>query len=227
MISRAEGYRRAEGKEELGLACAEDLFEGTLGIGLLRIDDALENRQRGDFAAETGKTIECKGQPIDPDVYSRNFVEVFEVTRSKKHLGGLARLADVLDMDLSELAATPIDDCRWNAWPKHTVLGTPPSVSVSVESIAGSALTVYVNPSGGGQHIYVYDSATLIECVSAEARACGFKRGMGNSNDDTFAVLVDLPSLRWSRDDGHWQYAGYGTESDAIAEIRKHLALGA
>lgn len=222
MISRAEGYRRSKGKEEPALRCVEDFF-AALGVPLVRIDEELENRRLGDLKSAAGRTIECKGQPIDPIRYPRNFVEVFEVTNSQKHGQGFPRLAALLGMSQEQLAQVRVDDKRWSAWPKHEVLGAPPSVSVSIQSIASSELTVYINAANGGVHLYVYDSGDLMELIREAVRAEGLKRGMGKSNVDTFAVLVRLPPFRWSRENGAWSYGGDGEELDAVANLRARL----
>jgi hypothetical protein len=188
------------------------------------VTGADDNYRLGDFKVTSGRSIECKGQPIDPGRYPLNFVEVFEATVSTSHALGFARVAELLAIPVEDLANAPIDDRR-KTWPKQRHLGQPPHVSVSIESIVASALTVYVNYLDDGKHIYVYDSNDLTEMIRRAVRAVGFKRGMGQSNQDTFAVQVPIPESRWSRDSDRWEFSGPGDERQSLEHIHTELAL--
>jgi hypothetical protein len=220
-ISRNEGYRRSRGKEEPGLAVVESFFVDRVGIVLQRITDADENYRFGDLRCPGGQSIECKRQPIDPVRYRKNFVEVCEETESARHADGFRDLARLLDVDEEWLASVPVTMGR-----ARQLFGRP-WLSVSVTSMAGSALTVYVNPGPPAAHIYVYESPALLDSIRRSMRLEGMVRGAGMSNEDTFAVFLPLPSARWtaSRDE-LWQYTGDGTEGAALAMIRRGLSQG-
>ena len=217
-ISRSEGYRRAVGKEEGGLAAVEAFFESQLGVSLQRITEPEENYLRGDLRCRTGRTIECKRQPIDPVRYKENFVEVCEETHNPRHVTGFADLARILAIDEDQLSSV-----RVSVRGTQVRFGRPAGLSISVRSMFGSSLTVYVNP-GPPAHIYVYESAGLIEVIKDAMRSKGMVRGMGKSNVDTFAVLVPPPRERWTAEIGKaWRYSGDGSEHVAVAELQRIL----
>lgn len=89
----------------------------------------------------------------------------------------------------------------------------------------GSAFTVYVNPGASGVgYIYLYSSDEIVGAIRDAVERGGLRRGMGQSNDDTFAVLVPLANFRWSARAGQpWQYVGDGTETAALAALRTAL----
>jgi hypothetical protein len=215
-ISRSEGYRRGRGKESVALDIIAGFFTG-LDIPVVPITDANENYQWGDFRVPNGLTLECKGQPIDPTRYDRNFVEVFEITSNSLHAEGFADLALMLGLTLDDLAAVPV---RHRGETRR--LGTPPCVSVSVRSIFQSFGTVYVNCADGGRWIYLYSRQSLTRHIRREVRR-GLSRGVGNSNDDTLAVFVPLPRAMWRRVDGDWIWAGSGDEREVVGALRRHL----
>lgn len=219
MVSRSEGYRLSVGKEEMSLQRAAGFFRRVVALELDRIENADENYLLGDFRTASGWTIECKGQPIDPVRYPQNFVEVFEVTTVTRHMGGFSNLANLLGLTPAALAAVTFEDRRRNHTSAGGTLGRLPYVSVSIRSIAGSALTIYVNPAAG--HVYVYRSLELIEHVITAVGAGGLRRGMGRSNEATFAVQVPLAAWRWSVDAlDDWQYRGSGAELEAVDAIK-------
>jgi hypothetical protein len=224
VVSRSEGYRRSAGKEALALEVASLFFGTVVGARLEVIADKDANYSLGDFRASSGETIECKSQPIDPIKYPQNFVEVFETTHNDQHRGGLADVAELLGMNVDQLADVPV----WMSKQRRTVpLGQPERVSVSIRSISASAATVYVNPLMGGRHLYVYDRDELMAAIK-KAVAQGLIRGAGNSNEDTFAVKIPLADCRWSRGaDFVWHWHGVGVELDAIESLRSRLCLPA
>lgn len=218
-ISRGEGYRRGSGKEEGGLVLAEDFFARAVGVPLTRIRDPERNYADGDFDAPSGRTIECKRQPIDPRRYPQNFVEVFEYSEQPRHRSGAAALCSILGAGLDELSDTRVR-VHGNG---TSAVGRLPGASVSIRSIARAAYTVYANPDSAPQHLYVYEREELLGAIRAAVRHSGFRRGMGNSNEDTFAVLVPLPRDRWERSDADWRYAGTAEENRAITVMRSTL----
>jgi hypothetical protein len=220
VVSRSEGYRRGAGKEEGGLVVAEKFFGAHVGVELTRVMDADENYLAGDFRAPSGKSIECKRQPIDPVKYANNFVEVCEETRNPRHEGGGVLLAGLFGITEDQLAAVSVT--RRGV---RTKFGTPEHLSVSVRSIAGSVLTVYVNP-GPPAHLYVYESAALMGAIKGAMRFKGLVRGAGMSNEDTFAVFVPAPAARWTTGFGEtsWRLSGPGSEAGLLQRIRQVLA---
>lgn len=222
-LSRSEGYRRGAGKEEAGLVVAESFVDDHVGVQMERITDAEENYWLGDLRAPSGATIEVKRQPIDPDRYPQNFVEVFEVTANPRHQAGFADLSELLGVQPDVLAQTRVRDHRHRG--ASGLLGRPEAMSISVRSMFGSALTAYVNPGTSGiAHIYLYRSDEIVGAIREAVARDGLRRGMGQSNDDTFAVLVPLARFRWSARAGQpWQYVGEGTEAAALTTLRTAL----
>lgn len=217
MVSRAQGYRAGAGKEGPALAVVEAFFEERFGIPLSRITDPEENFRIGDFRLPDGATIECKGQPIDPGRYPENFVELFEVTTNARHAGVFEHLCRLLNVSPPDLAALRLWDGRNGSW---DVVGTHENVSVSVTSIAAASHTVYVNPSNGGTYLYLYEREELLDAIRARMRA-GLLRGVGRSNDDTFAVKAALARARWASSGATWEWIGDGSEES----IRSSFAM--
>lgn len=220
MVSRNEGYRRGAGKEAVALSILRDFLRETAGTPGTVIEDPDENYLHGDLRFSPTVTIECKGQPIDPDRYRQNFVEVFEVTRNPRHANGFAGLAGLLGMDEPALAAVKV-----RAGGRTSGLGVLPFVSTSITSIASSAFTAYVNYNDGGRHIYLYARDEIVGHLRRAVAGNGLVRGAGNSNEDTFAVFVPLASMRWTRRNGVWVATGE-TDGNAARGILAG-ALGA
>lgn len=220
MVSRSEGYRRAAGKEALALGCLRQLLQAKVGASGQEIAGYENNYRYGDLRFATGRTIECKGQPIDPDRYPNNFVEVFELTANSEHEGGLERLASLLSMSMQELQQASV---RFRG--SKSSVGNPKLVSVSITSIASSAFTAYVNYSSGGRHIYLYERDEIVQHIRRASRR-GFVRGAGNSNEDTFAVFVPIAEMRWKRSVTAWDWSGDGAEADAVGRLRTVLLEG-
>ena len=225
MVSRSDGYKASQGKEELGLRVVEGFFSEVLDVPLARIEDADDNYRFGDFWAPNGASIECKSQRIDPDQYPRNFVEIFEVTNNSRHEGGFTRVSEILGLSPSGLAEVRLKDRRTSSHrdngASHRV-GSHERVSVSITSIAAASYTAYVNSSGGGSHLYLYERSELLEAIRS-ALADGIVRGAGMSNDDTFAVWTTLACKRWRRVGGSWTWSGVGPEQSAMSAVRRDL----
>lgn len=202
-ITRAEGYARGRTREQAGLAWAERFLRDVAGVPVRRIADAAQNYAAGDLTAASGRTVEVKRQPIDPDRYRENFVEVFEATGNPAHAGGLRAVAELLGLDVATLVDAP---ARTDTGRER--VGPLPLVSVSLRSVAGSAITLYVNP---GQWIYAYDSPQLIAHVRDAVVTRGFRVGAGRSNGSTYAVQVPLPPCVWAWRHNQWTYAGRGS----------------
>jgi hypothetical protein len=231
-ISREEGYRRSAGKEDPALQVAREFFEVVVGLAAPTvIVEAERNRKHGDL--DLGHiTAECKSQPIDPEQYDRNFVEVFEDTSSLErfhHRDGLRRTADILNIDLDVMVRVSYRDARTRGQSGLRLglglaeLGALPFVSCSLESIAGSELTIYVNPDPRRTFVYVYRRAFLLEQVRRQVLQGGLWRGKGRSNDDTFGVFVVNSPACWRREQKTWQFTGPGVEP---VDIIQGLARG-
>ena len=222
-ISRAEGYRRSAGKEEPALRLAERFLRDVIGVDVERIVGPDENYRLGDLRLpSSGATIEVKGQPVDPMRYPRNFVEVFEVVgrgRRQGHLAGFKLLHDALGISADECAVLPVRQRR-RGRALTNALGRPERLSFSLQSVFGSAATIYVNTADAW--IYFYSRDELVDHVRVAA-AGGFERGMGRSNDDTHAVLVPVARSVWREAGGGWAWHGSETERDAIVRARKLL----
>lgn len=219
MVSRSEGYRRSAGKEPVALAIVQEFFRVVVDVQLDLITDRDDNFHLGDLRSPAGITMECKGQPIDPLRYPKNFVEVFEETHRLEHAGGFREVAQLLDLAPERLAAVNV------LLPsRQTVaLGWVPNVSVSIHSFFNSPLTTYVNYYDGGKWIYVYDRAELTGHLKT-AVPRGLLRGAGKSNEDTFAVKVRVADKRWQRVGGKWRWAGTGESGAAVTHLRALLS---
>lgn len=215
-LTRAEGYRRGAPKEAEGINVSEDFLNRLLGLeprAISRIEGADENYRHGDLRLPNGKTIEVKRQPINPDRYPMNFVEVGELTFNPRHFGGASSLAHLLNIDSETLASVSVKDFRSEGHPTST-FGHPDHVSVSLTSIAGSQATIYVNPDQG--HLYIYRRDEIIDHVRRSVLNNNLRRGQGNSNDDGLAVLIPLPRWRFSKDkQGLWRFTGVGASAEA------------
>lgn len=218
MVTRSEGYRRGVPKEEAALQVVESFFERELSVRLERITNREENYRQGDFRVNGSEaTIECKGQPIDPVRYPQNFVEVFEITSNPRHEGGLTRVAEILGVPVDDISEARVKN-------RGVRVGGPQCVSVSVTPISGSAATAYVNAADGGRHLYLYARDELLQACRQAAIGEGFVRGAGRSNEDTFAVFVPLPRLRWQRHDGNWEFRG-DSQAESAEAVRTLLGL--
>jgi hypothetical protein len=224
-LTRSEGYRRGAPKEAEGINTAEDFLNRLLGLepsSITRIEGADDNYRYGDLRLPNGKTLEVKRQPINPDRYPMNFVEVGELTFNPRHLGGASNLAQLLDIDTEALSKVSVKDFRSEGHPS-SAFGRPDHVSVSLTSIAGSQATIYVNPDQG--HLYIYRRDEIIAHVRRSVLNNNLRRGQGNSNDDGLAVLVPLPRWRFTKDkQGMWRFTGAGESAEAEKKaIREYL----
>jgi hypothetical protein len=217
MISRRDGYRSSAGKEQISIAVLQEFFRDKIGNSGELIVGAEENYRMGDLRFPQGLTIECKGQPIDPERYPQNFVEVFEVTENDRHVGGLSQIAELLDMTIDEIAQTSV---RFQG--VESKVGNPPRVSVSITSICAAAYTAYVNSTNGGLHIYLYSHNEIVSHLRVAIRK-GFVRGAGKSNEDTFAVFVPLAQMRWTKRNDLWSVSGNLPEEAVIPRLVAEL----
>jgi hypothetical protein len=210
MVTRDEGYERGRGKEDPALDVVRDCIKSVMGLEAGIIADKERNRLYGDL--EFVGTAECKGQPIDPDRYANNFVEVFEdVTDLGKemHSDGFARTAEILEIPRGEFSEVTYVDHRFADRPVLK-LGVICRISTSMESIAGSDLTIYANADPKRTFVYFYTREFLLRVVREAVLRGGLRRGMGQSNEDTFGVLVPVSPARWCRVDGQWHFVGEG-----------------
>jgi hypothetical protein len=132
MVTRSEGYQNAAGVEKIALDAFRSFAATVLGWSLTDIRDAERNYLEGDFEIKSGYTIECKGQPIDPVWYPKNFVELFEVTSNPRHEGGLEVVAKLLGLSIEDLKSLRVYNAKTK---KSGTVGNEPLVSVSIRSI--------------------------------------------------------------------------------------------
>lgn len=220
MVSRNEGYALGRGKEGPALEMAAEFFRRVVGVEPSVVTDREENWERGDIRFPSGAYAECKGQPIDPDRYPLNFVEVCEVTPNPVHLGGMERLAASLGVDYWQLADVNVWDNR-DGHRGLCAFGTPEMVSPSFHTISSARVTVYVNATSPTAHIYLYGRNEIVRLVRDELLLGeGMVRGAGKSNEDTFGAKIPLPAMRWtSREGGGWEYAGERSGQWAVEKI--------
>ena len=213
MVTRAEGYRNSQGIEQIVSQVFHAFASEALEWNLTDIRDPEQNYLRGDYCLPSGKFIECKGQPIDPNRYPQNFVEVFERTSNPRHLGGQEALSSLLGQTLPALQAAKV----YNAKSKtREVLGQIDCLSISIRSIFSAEFTGYVNYSDGGRFVYLYTQEEISRHVMATSLN-GFLRGAGRSNEDTYAVLIPLSRHRWVRERPGWSYCGDGAQEEIVA----------
>ena len=218
MVSRSEGYQNAAGVEKIALDAFRLFAASALNWSLTDIYDAERNYLEGDFEIKSGFTIECKGQPIDPVRYPKNFVELFEVTRNPRHEGGLEVVAKLLGLSNEDLQSLRVYNAKTK---KSGMVGKEPLVSVSIRSIWKAAFSGYINYERGGRHVYLYSGAEIQDHIRAAVKE-GLVRGAGRSNEDTFAVKIPLARHRWERKASCWDYRGDGTAE----ELRELQRLG-
>lgn len=225
MVTRTEGYRRSAGKEERTLAVVRSWLQSVFELDPTFITDRERNRTQGDLQLGDA-TAECKGQPIDPTRYCLNFVEVMEDTSTVSkaiHRGGFARTAALLGVSEDELAATRYVDRRQRAASTGRI-GHLTHASCSLESIAGSAVTVYANADPEHTFVYLYSRRFLLQHLRQQVLSGHLVRGAGNSNEDTFGAFVPNSPARWQRDVSGWKYVGPGA---APLRLARALLLGA
>jgi hypothetical protein len=218
-LSRNDGYRASAGKEEGGLLAVEDFFRKVVDVPLRRILEPAENYSHGDFRSPNGKTLECKRQPIGS--YNRNFIEVCERTSGTNtaHLGGFETLATVLSVSREELS-----DANVTQKGAKFQFGEPAAISVSISSLLQSSFWIYVNPDPRGRFVYVYRAADLLSLIRVAILGAGLELGKGNSNDDTYAVLVPNPAWRWSAAANEpWSFCGERGERQPVEELQRSL----
>jgi len=218
MVSRSEGYRRGVGKEQLSIEILQKFLHSKIGESGEIIQAAEDNYELGDLRFPSGATIECKGQPIDPNTYQYNFVEVFEVTNNPLHSEGFRRLGEVLRVAPDQLADITVT-CNGQNFP----LGHLSCVSLSVLSIHNATYTAYVNYQQGGRYIYLYQQAEITNHLR-EATLRGLRRGAGNSNEGTYAVFIPIASMRWARRDSEWIYEGTRSETEQLTILQRQVA---
>lgn len=210
MVTRAEGYQRSQGIEQIVSGVFHTFAAETLEWKLTDVRDPELNYLRGDYYLPSGKFIECKGQPIDPNRYPQNFVEVFERTSNPRHLGGQKALSALLGQTLPSLQDSKVYNAKSRT---REVLGQIDCLSISIRPIMSAEFTGYVNYADGGRFVYLYTREEISRHVRT-ASLNGFFRGAGRSNEDTYAVLIPLARHRWVREKSRWNYCGDGAQEE-------------
>ena len=224
VVTRAEGYAAARGKEEAGLLAVLALFRDVTGLTLTRVPAGVDNMTLGDLTCGWDRYVEVKRQPVDPRRYARNFVEVCEESPNPRHRNGLEVLADQLGV--------PVDTAAGWVWRRPASsggqsgrVGDLVGVSASLGPAAGGATVVYVNP--GGQDApawaYAYTGDALIGLVREQMGAGRAVRGAGRSNEYSIALSVPVPGLVWTADRAGavWRFAGRGDAGAAAATLSR------
>jgi len=219
VVSRDEGYRLAKGKEGPALEMATEFFRRVIGVEPRVVTDFVENWENGDLCFPSGEYGECKGQPIDPEKYPMNFVELCEVTSNRLHHDGMQRVADAIGVDYWQLADASVWDDR-EGHKKLVAFGVPELVSPSIHTISSARVTIYVNAVSPTAHLYLYGRNEIVRYVREAVLSQELVRAAGRSNDDTFGVKIPLPSMRWiSQEGGGWEYFGDGIGQDAVERV--------
>lgn len=219
VVSRDEGYRLARGKEGPALEMATEFFRRVIGVEPRVVTDSVENWEKGDLCFPSGEYGECKGQPINPEKYPMNFVELCEVTSNQLHHDGMQRVAEAIGIEYWDLADANVWDDRVGH-KQLVVFGTPDLVSPSIHTIASARVTIYVNATSPTAHLYLYGRNEIVRHVKEAVLTQELVRGAGKSNEDTFGVKIPLPSMRWtSREGGGWEYSGDGIGQTAVERV--------
>lgn len=209
-LTRAAGYRRSRGKGEAGEAFAQ-AFLRWLGVDTAPIEGFENNYYTGDLAYSDTGSIEVKNQPIDPTVYPKNYMELFEYT-GKPHHSELSEIMPLFGLGLDYF------DHRGQRFQPAT-LDPEWRVSDSTTSIRGSTLTMYVNPDKG--FVYLYNSNQMVGLGAEGVRRMGLHRALGKSNQDGFGTRIDLPKVIWRYRDGVGQAWGKELSPDHLAAYRQ------
>jgi hypothetical protein len=206
-ITRTEGYKLGVSKEQGALDVFEDFMKHKLNIDAEFVTDKTENWKKGDFKLKNGKYIEVKGQPVDPEKYPVNFVEIGEITNKPYHTEGYKDLGDILSLS-SPLSDVKVLDKSTNA---RYNLGEPYALSVSIASMGNNTTYAYVNQTK--EIVYLYTAKTLLNFIREALDKRGIIKGAGKSNEDTLAVLVPNAAAIWKKTNGEWKFIGNGDEN--------------
>jgi hypothetical protein len=206
-ITRTEGYKLGVSKEQGALDVFEDFMKHKLNIDVEFVTDKTENWKQGDFKLSNGKYIEVKGQPVDPEKYPVNFIEIGEITNKPYHTDGFKQLQDVLGLTF------PLSDVKVWDKPKNAgySLGEPYALSVSIASMGNNTTYAYVNQTK--EIVYLYTAATLLGLLRDALAKKGIIKGAGKSNEDTLGVLVPNAKAIWKKENGEWKFIGSGEEN--------------
>jgi hypothetical protein len=206
-LSRREAYALCAGKEVPGLMAAETLLRQVYGTSPDLVTDPDENRTRGDFRMADGRYVEVKSQPICPDVFSSNIVEVCEIVGDsardfERHGGGFSRLAEWLGTTEDRLSDRIVHVARDGSVARF---GFHETLHFSLTSMAAADATVFVNPRPPKFWAYVYPREELCSAVRHAAR-CGLHRGPGRMHDDAFGVYIPVAKhVYWCNHGEPWQ----------------------
>jgi hypothetical protein len=210
-ITRTEGYKLGVSKEQGALDVFTDFMSQKLNIDAEFITDKTENWKSGDFKLSNGKYIEVKGQPVDPEKYPVNFIEIGEVTDKPYHANGYKVLEDILKL------SSPLSDVKVFDKPKSSYykLGEPYALSVSIASMGNNTTYAYVNQTK--EIVYLYTAKTLLNLIRESLVKRGIVKGAGKSNEDTLGLFVPNATAIWKKINGEWKFIGSGSET-AILE---------
>lgn len=214
-ITRSEGYRKGVGKERAALDVFEDFMKSKLAIADYRfVTDKDENWKWGDYELPSGQYIEVKGQPIDPAHYTKNYVELGEVTEKLHHAGGFRLLKELLNTP--SLESKTVNN---KAMGTRGPVGHPECFSFSLHSLSNDTSYAYVNSKL--EIVYLYSAKHLknliVQAINGQRPLL---RGAGNANQDGIGVLVDLPIAMWEKINGEWCYIGTKSEEDIVRSFQ-------
>jgi hypothetical protein len=186
-LTRAEGYKKAKGKEELSNAVFMD-WANNYNLTVDKVNGYENNRLYGDFIIN--KTfIECKSQPIGN--YNQNFIELGEVTNKDYHADGWLKL-------LTTMKEYGVNVCDHSVAYSHFNFAlTPPS---------NGAMMFYINTKT--ELIYVYSSKLFMKLVAEGISKKGMQRGLGNSNQDSVSCFIPNSQATFQKINGVWEYTG-------------------
>lgn len=216
-VTRAEGYRRSRASMvgDRGVDVVRSFVATLLDFRTEPVNDPNLNRWCGDLRVVTGggppapqHFLEVKSQPISPERYQHNFVEVMEdltLDANPRHDDGFRRTADILWLTPEELASAQVT-FAWDHQSEPRPLGVLEYANASLESVAGSTFTVYVNPDPDMAWVAWYSRDRLLDAVAAAVTGGKMMRGAGNSNDCTLGVFVRYSPAMWVRTQHGWRF---------------------
>ena len=214
-LLRNAAYSKGKPKEQAGLDVFADFIKNKLNTTATFSEGYEENWLYGDFKLASGKYIEVKSQPINPELYNgMNFIEICEYTNNPKHYDGYTTLNSKLNMlGLNkDLANIDVKNRRAGSSVKFE---KDNNVSVSISSLFNGSTWAYVNADL--KIVYLYSAKTLLNSIIKALTTKGLNIGSGSSHNQTLSVFVPIPSAIWKKENDVWQFIGNGDENAIIS----------